>query len=147
FRWIGNTAGVWDIDNPANQIWKVVGTGQTTNYTDGAAVLFDDTATGTTNIDLITFVSPSGVTVNSTNKTFTLGGAGTVSGSGGLTKKGPGTFVVTNANNYSGVTTIEAGSIRVAGETGAIGAGGVTNHGALILDRTQATNSLPNTLL
>jgi fibronectin-binding autotransporter adhesin len=147
FKWVGDTAGVWDIDNLANQIWKVAGTGQVTNYTEGVAVLFDDTATGTTNIDLVTFVNPSAVTVNNTNKTYTLGGAGSVSGSTGLTKKGPGTLIVTNANSYSGLTAIEAGSLRVGGETGTIGTGGVTNDGALILDRIAATNALPNTFL
>lgn len=147
FKWLGGAAGDWDIDNLANQIWQVVGTAQTTNYTEGAAVLFNDTATGTTNINLTTFVSPSAVTVNNTNKIFTLGGIGSVSGATGLTKKGPGALIVTNANSYSGLTAIEAGSIRVAGETGTLGSGGVTNNGALILDRTEATNALPNTLL
>jgi fibronectin-binding autotransporter adhesin len=146
FRWVGDTAGIWDVDNLANQIWKVVGTGQTTNYTEGAAVLFDDTATGTTNIDLIAFVNPGAVTVNNTNKTYTLGGIGAISGATGLVKKGPGTLIVTNANSYAGLTEIQAGTIRVEGETGAIGSGGVTNNGGLILDRTQATNALPNTM-
>ncbi len=147
FKWLGGAAGDWDIDNLANQIWRVVGTAQITNYTEGAAVLFDDTATGTTNVNLTTFVNPSAVTVNNTNKTFTLGGIGGITGATGLTKKGSGTLIVTNANSYSGVTAIEAGTIRVEGETGALGAGGVTNNGVFVLDRTQATNALPNTLL
>src|SRR5262249_9100161 len=84
FRWIGDPAGVWDVDNLGNQIWKVVGTGQVTNYTEGAAVLFDDLVTGTTNINLTAFVNPSTVTVNNTNKTYTFGGVGAIMGNTGL---------------------------------------------------------------
>jgi fibronectin-binding autotransporter adhesin len=146
FRYVGSGAGEWDIDNAANQIWQVVGTGQVTNYTEGTAVLFNDTATGTTAINVTTFVNPAVVTVNNTNKTYTFGGAGSIAGATGLVKRGPGTLIVTNANFYSGVTEIEAGTISVTGETGALGTGGVTNNGALVLDRTEATNALPNTL-
>src|SRR5262249_42590079 len=126
FRWIGDPAGNWDIDNLSNQIWRVVGTGQITNYTDGAAVLFDDSATGTTNINLTTFVNPSTVTVNNTNKTYTFGGSGAITGSTGLLKKGTGTLIVTNANSYAGLTEIQAGTLVIAGDSGAIGPNGVT---------------------
>ncbi|HYG21435.1 MAG TPA: autotransporter-associated beta strand repeat-containing protein [Verrucomicrobiae bacterium] len=144
FRWIGTAAGEWDIDNPANAIWRVVGTGQLTNYTDGAAVLFDDTATGTTNINITTFVSPFSVAVNNTNKAYTLGGAGSLSGGMTLTKAGPGTLIITNANSYSGATYIQGGSLVIAGENGSITGTVITNSASLVIDRTEATNALPS---
>jgi autotransporter-associated beta strand protein len=146
-RWVGNSVGDWDIDNLANQIWRVIGTGQITNYTEGAAVLFDDTATGTTNINLTTTVNPSTVTVNNTNKTYTFGGVGAISGATGLTKSGPGTLIITNANSYAGPTLIQSGTVIIAGETGAIASPAVTNSGALVIDRTAASNSLPSTMM
>jgi fibronectin-binding autotransporter adhesin len=144
FRWVGDSAGIWDIDNLGNQVWKVVGTGQTTNYTEGAAVLFDDTATGNTNIDLLNTVNPASVVVNNTNKIYTFGGVGSISGSTGLTKSGPGTLIITNTSSYAGQTAILGGKIVVADETGALGGGGVTNNGMLVFDRTAATNVVPN---
>jgi fibronectin-binding autotransporter adhesin len=66
--------------------------------------------------------------------TFTLGQA--LTGTGSLAKRGDGTLVVTGANSYSGVTTIEAGTLRV-GDGGISGslAGDVVNNARLVLDR------------
>jgi fibronectin-binding autotransporter adhesin len=144
-RWVGDSLGAWDIGNTGNLIWRVVGTSQITNYNDGDAVLFNDSVTGTTNIDITTTVSPASVLVNNTNKIYTFGGAGAISGATGLTKSGPGTLNITNANSYDGQTAIQGGKVIVAGEFGAIGSGGVTNSGTLVFDRTAATNTLPST--
>jgi fibronectin-binding autotransporter adhesin len=146
-RYVGDSAGIWDSDNLANQIWQVVGTGQTTNFYFGASALLNDAATGTTAIDINTFVYPETVTVSNVAKTYTFGGMGTISGLATLTKQGSGTLVITNANDYTGVTSIESGTVLVSGETGSIGSGGVTNNSALIFDRTSATNFLPNTAI
>lgn len=136
--WVGDSIGNWDIGNTGNKIWKVAGTGQITNYNDGNAVLFNDTATGTTNINLTTTLQPSAVTVNNTNKTYTFGGAGHLAGSTGLTKQGPGTLITTNANSYGGLTVIQSGTLAVAGNGASLGTGGVTNNGTLILDLSHA---------
>ena len=148
FKWVSDAFGNWDIDNTGNQIWKVVGTGQVTNYTEGAAVLFDDTATGTTSVNITTSVNPSTLIVNNTNKTYTFGGnGGGVSGTTGLVKNGPGTLIITNGNTYGGLTEIRGGTIRIAEETGGIGGGGVTNNGTLVIDKINATNTVPNTFM
>jgi autotransporter-associated beta strand protein len=55
----------------------------------------------------------------SNNYSLALDGAGAavlamdISGSGGLTKKGAGTWSVTGSNNYSGATTVESGTLTL----------------------------------
>jgi autotransporter-associated beta strand protein len=137
--WVGDSIGNWDIGNTGNKIWKVAGTGQITNYNEGVAVLFDDTVTaGTTNINLTTTLNPSAVTVNNTNKTYTFGGVGALAGATGLTKRGTGTLITTNANTYGGMTVIQSGTLAVAGRGASLGGGGVTNNGTLVLDLSHA---------
>jgi fibronectin-binding autotransporter adhesin len=136
--WVGNAIGNWDIGNTGNKIWKVRGTGQLTNYNEGDAVLFDDTATGTTNINLTTTLNPSAVTVTNNSKTYTFGGSGSLAGSTGLKKQGTGTLITTNANSYGGMTAIEGGTLKVAGRNASLGSGGVTNNGTLVLDLSTA---------
>ncbi|QDC39312.1 autotransporter outer membrane beta-barrel domain-containing protein [Sphingobium fuliginis ATCC 27551] len=62
---------------------------------------------------------------------------GIVSGSGGLTKQGNGTLVLTAANVYAGGTTIGAGTLQVGngGTTGSL-VGDVLNNGVLAFDRS-----------
>ena len=64
----------------------------------------------------------------------TLGGA--VSGSGGLSKTGPGLLTLTASNLYSGGTTISAGTLTVgSGASGWI-SGGVTTNALLAFNRS-----------
>ena len=53
-------------------------------------------------------------------------------------KSGAGTWVLTGNNTYTGTTAISAGTLQIGagGVTGSLGAGAVTDNGALILDRT-----------
>ena len=92
------------------------------------------------------------VTLNATRtvtvaaQTLTVGGV--ISGSGfGLTKDGPGTLALTGASNYTGTTTITAGTLNVGngGATGALGTGAIVNNSTLIynLVGTSTTASLP----
>jgi autotransporter-associated beta strand protein len=70
---------------------------------------------------------------DNTSTTF----AGSISGSGGLTKIGGGTFVLTGANTYSGPTTISAGTLTLGngGTSGSI-AGNVVNNGTFAVNRS-----------
>jgi len=69
----------------------------------GDPVLFDDTAKGTTSVNLTTTLSPTAVTVNNSARQYTFGGTGGLSGTTGLTKQGSGTLSVTNSgtNNFT----------------------------------------------
>jgi autotransporter-associated beta strand protein len=76
--------------------------------------------------------------------------AGTINGTGGLTKSGGGALTLAGANAYSGLTTISAGTIALSG-TGSIGTGGLnlgTTGSPGVFDLaalTAATYSLPAT--
>ncbi len=138
-RWVGDATGNWDIDNPANAVWQAVSSSQITHYTDGVPVLFDDTATGTTTIQLLSGLSPAAVTVNNTSKTYAFEGFGGLFGEMGLTKQGSGVLNIANQNFYTGVTVIEAGVIRLHGDAGNTGGGNITNNGALVIDKTEVS--------
>ena len=57
-------------------------------------------------------------------------------GAGRLIKSGVGTMLLTAANTYGGMTTINAGTLQLGDGTsdhdGSLGSGGVTNHAALV---------------
>ncbi|MGY4752010.1 autotransporter domain-containing protein [Pannonibacter sp. Q-1] len=62
---------------------------------------------------------------------------GTLTGSGGLVKSGSGALYLTGTSSYSGGTTISAGTLQVGDghSSGSLGAGNVTNNGALVFNR------------
>lgn len=130
---VGN--GLWDF---ASLNWNQFGS--PIHYNDGAAVLFDDTATGTTpiNISLNTAVSPSSVTVNNTAKNYAVSGNSSIAGNTSLVKDGAGTLTLSGTNTYHGGTTVNAGQLNLnyGGDgaiNSAIGTGPLTiNFGAAI---------------
>ena len=121
FVWSGLNNANWDTSTPNN--WKVNGVAQT--WTDGGAALFDDTiTTANTNVTLNSAVSPASTTVNSSTKSYSITSSGTsvIGGTGGLTKNGNSSLTLAGGvNNYSGVTTINAGTVSL----GALASGGL----------------------
>ncbi len=146
-RWVGNPGAVWDVDNPANNVWVVVGSGQVTNYYDGAKVLFDDSSSANV-VDVAAVVSPAAITVNNTTKAYTFGGGGFITGSATLTKDGTNSLTLLTANDYTGQTRIEAGTLQLGDGMldGAIGSGVVTNFGTLVLNRATGPFTMANAI-
>jgi autotransporter-associated beta strand protein len=64
---------------------------------------------------------------DNTSTTF----AGTISGTGGLTKVGNGTLTLSGANTYSGGTTLAAGTLRLENNQ-ALGTGALTTTGSVV---------------
>jgi fibronectin-binding autotransporter adhesin len=119
-KWSGVVNANWDINNTAN--WVTTPAGTAVKYLEpsvpGDAVLFDDTATGTT-VNLTTTISPGGIVVSNATKIFTFNGAGRLSGPTGIIKRGAATLVVSNSgsNDFADVINIENGKVQIAGSS------------------------------
>jgi fibronectin-binding autotransporter adhesin len=82
-----------------------------------------------------------GATLDVASGAATLTVSGALNGSGSLTKNGPGTLVLPNANTYGGGTLINGGALQV-NANGSLGSGGITNNAALL--RTSAALTIDN---
>jgi len=71
--------------------------------------LFNDAIGGTVNISGT--VQPTSVTVGTNDGNWIFNGTGLISGSTGLTKNGAGSLTVSNANTYTGITTLNGGTL------------------------------------
>ncbi len=136
-EWTGAVNGTWDINTTQN--WRLVNANTATKYMEGDTVQFDDNATGTTNVSLPGTVNPGAVIFANNNSTYTISGAGSISGLGSVTIQGAGTTILTNNNNYSGGTFINSGTLQIGngGATGSI-TGNVANNGTLAFNRSNS---------
>ena len=124
-------------------------TGNAIQFSPQASVLpsIDFAATGTG----FTHDLAMGITLNATTSIRRTGTgnmtiSGPISGAGGLNvDAGTGIVLLTGANSYSGVTTIETGTLKIGndGATGTFGTGAVVNNGTLRIERT-GTIQVPN---
>ncbi len=137
-RWTGAQSGAWTTDAVGGAgNWKLVTSGTVTEFLAGDEALFDDTATGTTHVEISTAnVSPAATTFNNSSKNYTIsspGGFGIITGA--LIKNGSGTVTLTTVNTYTSATTINAGTLQLGdGSTdGSIAtSNGIANHGSLV---------------
>lgn len=118
-RWDGAVAGTpngtWDINSTQN--WVEMSTGLPTTYNDGLPAVFNDDATGTTDVTLNTTVRPASVTVTNVNLAYSFTGTGKITGAGGLTKQGTNSLVMNLQNDYTGVTRLAGGALIVTNLT------------------------------
>jgi len=129
--WTGAVDANWDVNLSNN--WTV---GGATTYKQDDRVLFDNTAAVKT-AQLNATVLPGSVTVNAVASIYTIQGSGKISGTSGLTLVN-GKLVLATANDYTGGTSIAAGSTLELGAGGAVGSitGAITNNGALVHNKT-----------
>ena len=71
-----------------------------------------------------------------------------ISGSGSLTQTGSGVLILTNANSYTGPTTISGGTLQIGngGSSGMLGSSPVTNNAALLFDRGDSSLVVSNVI-
>ncbi len=106
--WNGNLSAIWDVNTTAN--WRTNGVGGQ-YYSDGEAVIFDDTASGNFAVSLNTSVAPAGVTVNNSLIGYAINGTGGMGGAGGLVKTGSGVLSLGTANSFTGPVVVSAGAL------------------------------------
>jgi autotransporter-associated beta strand protein/T5SS/PEP-CTERM-associated repeat protein len=150
--WSGVTSSTWDIGTSIS--WVNAGNSNPTVYSDGDQVKLDDTATGSTTVNLAATVVPGGtVSFDNSLLDYTVTGTGAINGLNGLTKSGTSTVTLLTTNGYTGKTTLNGGTLIVSnlangGLASAIGAatsdsnnlvfnGGTLNYGgpSMTLDR------------
>ncbi|MCX6879522.1 MAG: autotransporter-associated beta strand repeat-containing protein [Verrucomicrobia bacterium] len=133
--WNGNVNSYWDLNTTAN--WSA--DGLPASYHDGAIPAFDDSATGTTTVNLTTALAPGGVTVTNSTKNYTFTGPGKLTGPTGLTKNGTGVLTVLTDNDYTGGTIIDGGTLQL-GDGGTSGSvtSNLIDNGTLIFNRSDA---------
>jgi autotransporter-associated beta strand protein len=89
----------------------------------------------TTNTGALTFSGPTslGAAVRNITVNSTVNWSGVITGGGGITKLGSGTLTLTGANEYTGTTTISAGTLRIGngGTTGSL-----STSSAIVTDAT-----------
>jgi fibronectin-binding autotransporter adhesin len=135
--WTGTNGSNWDT---TTQNWSNNG-GLVANdlYFDQDNVVFGDGPTNR-NVMLNGSVTPGSVTVNNAlANPYTISGFGSIDGATTVTKSGDGTLTLATNNNYTGVTTINAGALQIGdgtiGGTGSLGTGAVVNNAVLALNR------------
>ncbi|MBN1575708.1 MAG: PKD domain-containing protein [Chitinispirillaceae bacterium] len=137
--------GIWGINNywTINGItlvsWPGAGASATFAGSDGTYAI---TVSGTQNVDSITFKSDgytlatgtldfgttSGICVDS-NKTAAIGSV--INGTGGLSKYGPGTLIISGTSTFTGPTEINGGTLIVNGSIAA-GSAVTVNSNAIL---------------
>ncbi len=147
-----NTTLSFDLSNSTTVPNAISGVGTLSQVGTGTTIL-----TGANTYNGITTISAGTLQVGNGGGTGTLGTnavtdnsvlsfdlssstivANAVSGTGALVQFGAATTILTGANSYSGTTTISAGGLGVGddGTTGTLGAGAVTDNGALYFRHT-----------
>lgn len=138
-KWTGAVNGNWStavLSAPKN--WRLITAGTATDFISGDNVLFDDSATGTTTVNLTEDISAGVVEFNNSSKNYTLKSDGLFALlTGSLVKNGTGALTIENSNFHTGGLTFNGGTLRVNSDT-ALGSGPVTigAGSAKVLDNT-----------
>lgn len=124
--WTAATNATWDTTSAD---W----TPGSNTYTSFEKVVFDDTS-ALHNVVIPSAVTPFSVHVT-TGGTYTFSGPSGITGIASLLKDGAGTLTITSNNDYSGGTTITAGTLQVGdGVTNGSVSGAITDNATLIFN-------------
>lgn len=125
---------VWQGGNP-NTNWDLATTLNFTNsagtfvkFNNGDNVAFDDSSANTTVVITSTNSLAPTLVTDKASQNYAFIGSGSISGPGALHMNGLGTLTISNANTYTGGTTISSG-ILVTKNQSAIGSGTITLAG------------------
>jgi autotransporter-associated beta strand protein len=141
--WDGAHSADWDTSTPN---WKTNGIAAdySQNY---PVVLFDDSLTGSTNVNLTTALTPGSLLANNSLSNYVFTGAGSLGGSLTLVKSGTGalTLAETGGDNFSGGLVINNGTLILDNANGNMSGGTtINNSGILQVGKNDANGSLPS---
>lgn len=110
--WSGTPNGNWDTTT-AN--WRYLS--NPSAYSQADLVTLDDTATGTTTVNLTTTLTPGSLTVSNISKAYTFNGSGSLDGAIALVKAGAGQLTLANSgvNTFSNGVSIQGGTVLLSG--------------------------------
>ncbi len=139
-KWTGLVSGNWTTNVvPGAKNWKLAIGNTATDFITGDNVLFDDSATGTTAIDIgDDNIDAGAIEFNNSSKNYTLSSANFLSIlTGLLTKNGTGSLTIGNSNLYPSGTSFNGGTLNLNNDQ-AIGTGAFTvgAGSAKVLDNT-----------
>lgn len=150
--WKGAGAGTWitapNTNGPFNGDWRLASApANLTHYIANDAPLFDDTATGVTEVNInAADVSPGSVIVSNSALAYSFVGNYAIAGSGPVIKRGTGLLTVSNTNKFTGQLTVEAGTLAVSSNNNASVAGPLGNSALpVILGAAGSTGTLEYT--
>ena len=137
-RWQGGESTTWNtgvaVDVGGAFNWVLASTGTTvTNFFTGDQVGFDDSAANGT-VAIVGTVSPGVIAASNAALDYTLGGAGSIGGSGVFTKSGTGRMTLLVSNSSSGATTVSAGTLQLGDASTAVNVTGDATVGGGTLD-------------
>ena len=133
--WTGAGDGNWDTAAHTPKNWKVSSNNAPTDFVTNDATLFDDTATGTTTVNLSANVATANISFNNSSKNYTIQSSGAFGITSGVVfKDGTGAVTLNSANTYAGGTNLNAGTLNI-NNAAAIGTGALTINGGT-LDNT-----------
>ena len=128
--WNGNVDGNWNMTT-AN--WLNTSLAGTT-YAQNDLVTFNDTASGTTTVNLTTNLIPGSLLVSNDIKSYTFSGTGSISGGAGLIKEGANSLTLANsgADSFNGSISLNAGSLIYNRTGNTVEAHFITGAGSLV---------------
>lgn len=148
--WTGAESGDWSTEViPGSKNWELEIGGTPTDFLTNDQVIFDDSASGNTDIDISTAnVQVASVVFNNYGvdnfgldyTVSSTGGFGIADGSSpaSLVKNGNGTVTLKTINSYTGTTTINAGTLKLgdgATDGDIATSSAIVNNGTLVLNR------------
>ncbi len=140
---VGNSpaaALIWHGVNYANNYWDTNGSDQnwqsgiTPNFpfNNGDSVTFNNNGFPSTNVNVVGFVQPATITVDTSVVSYAFTNAtGSIIGPGGLLVFGLGKLTLATTNAYSGGTTVSNALLQLNSSTAA-GSGPITNSGGTV---------------
>ena len=147
--WTGAQSNSWTTAAiPGAKNWKLQTSGTATDFLSNDLVLFNDNLTGNSTVNISDAdVQVVGVAFDNSTNDYTIqstGGFGIVDGTSvaTLTKSGTGIVTLLTNNGYTGVTTINDGTLRLGDGTtdGDIaGSSGIVNNATLVLNRSASS--------